>query len=152
MKKPRNHSPSRCATTLTLAASLLSFALLVQTAPAQAAGCAELRIENIRVGQGPLMIAAYTDAASFGRQAATSIELAVRTETMAMQVCNLDAEPVAFTLFQDLNRNGRLDTNPFGLPTEPWGASGTSSPLARPSWASAAVQTSAGPVRIRMSQ
>jgi uncharacterized protein (DUF2141 family) len=31
--------------------------------------------------------------------------------------------PLALTLFQDANANGRMDMNPMGIPTEPYGFS-----------------------------
>ena len=60
-------------------------------------------------------------------------------------------EAVAITLYQDLNANGKLDANPFGMPTEPWGASGQPAPMG-PSWASARVPLGAETIVVKLAQ
>ena len=122
-------------TTATAAVALLAFATLAHAAPP---GCASVEVQNLRVGQGPLMLAAYTDAASFRKTAATQMQVAVTDVRMTVSVCGLAGDAVAITLYQDLNANGKLDANPFGMPTEPWGASGKPAPMG-PSWGSAQV-------------
>ena len=109
-------------------------------------------MQNLRTGQGPLMVAAYTDAASFRKTAASQLQMAVTGETMQIQVCGLSGNAFALTLFQDLNSNGKLDTNPFGMPTEPWGASGKSSPMSRPTWETAQVPLGAETVVVKLSK
>ncbi len=128
----------------TTALAALSFAAL-----AHADGCAAVEVQNLRPGQGPLMIAAYTDEASFGKTAASQQQVAVTGPTMQVQVCGLAGPSVAIMLFQDLNANGRLDKNPFGMPTEPWGASGKPAPMG-PSWDSAQVPYGTAPIRIEL--
>ena len=134
----------------TAALALLSFATLAHAQPTP--GCAQVEVQNLRTGQGPLMVAAYTDAASFRKTAASQLQMAVTGETMQIQVCGLSGNAVALTLFQDLNRNGKLDTNPFGMPTEPWGASGKSSPMSRPTWETAQVPLGAETVVVKLSK
>ena len=47
----------------------------------------------------------------------------------------------AIAVYQDLNRNGRLDKSTFGFPTEPYGFSRNYRPLYRgPMWKDAALQ------------
>ena len=121
-------------TVATATLALLSFATLAHGQGA----CANVEVQNLRVGQGPLMLAAYTDAASFRKTAATQMQVAVTDATMTVSVCGLAGDAVAITLYQDLNANGKLDANPFGMPTEPWGASGKPAPMG-PSWGSAQV-------------
>jgi uncharacterized protein (DUF2141 family) len=129
----------------TAAIALLSFATLAQAQP----GCATVEVQNLRPGQGPLMLAAYSDAASFRKTATTQMQVAVTGETMTVQVCGLSGDAVAVTLFQDLNANGRLDANPFGMPTEPWGASGKPAPMG-PSWDSAQVPVGADTIVVKL--
>ncbi len=136
-------------TLATAALALLSFA----TEVAHAEDCTRVEVQNLRTGQGPLMLAAYADEATFNKVAASKLQLAVTAETMQVSVCNLgSAAAVAFTLFQDLNANGKLDTNAFGFPTEPWGASGKPRPMAAPSWESAHVALDGTPVVVKMSK
>lgn len=136
-------------TTCTAALALVSFATLAHAeAPG---GCAKVEVQNLRTGQGPLMVAAYTDAASFRKTAASQLQLAVTGETMTIQVCGLSGEVVALTLFQDLNSNGKMDTNPFGMPNEPWGASGKPASMG-PSWDSAQVPLGAETIVVKLSK
>ena len=136
-------------TTCTAALALVSFATLAHAeAPG---GCAKVEVQNLRTGQGPLMVAAYTDAASFRKTAASQLQLAVTGETMTIQVCGLSGEVVALTLFQDLNSNGKMDTNPFGMPNEPWGASGKPAAMG-PSWDSAQVPLGAETIVVKLSR
>ena len=136
-------------TACTAAVALFSFATLAHAeAPG---GCAKVEVQNLRTGQGPLMVAAYQDAASFRKTAASQLQLAVTAETMTIQVCGLSGDVVALTLYQDLNSNGKLDANPFGMPTEPWGASGRSAPMG-PSWDSAQVPLGADTIVVKLSK
>jgi uncharacterized protein (DUF2141 family) len=136
-------------TACTAAIALVSFATL---AHAEAAGgCATVEVQNLRTGQGLLMVAAYTDAASFRNTAASQLRLAVTGETMTIQVCGLTGDVVALTMYQDLNRNGKLDANPFGMPTEPWGASGKAAPMG-PSWESAQVPLGTDAIVVKLSK
>lgn len=137
-------------TTCTAALALASFATL---AHAQVpGGCANVEVQNLRTAQGPLMVAAYTDAASFRKTAASQLQMAVTGETMTIRVCGLAGDAVALTLFQDLNSNGKMDTNPFGMPTEPWGASGKPTPMKGPTWSTAQVPLAAETIVVKLSK
>ena len=134
-------------TACTAALALLSFATL-----ARADGCASVEVQNLRPGQGALMLAAYTDAASFRKTAASSLQLPVTAETMQVQVCNLAGSIVALTLYQDLNGNGKLDANAFGVPSEPWGASGKTSAMTAPTWDTAQVPLDGSAIVVKLSK
>jgi uncharacterized protein (DUF2141 family) len=100
-----------------LLATSFSSASLAQT-------CATVQVENVRPAQGHLMVAAFTDAESFGRQAQVSLRLPAGEATMRFELCGLSGPEVALRLFQDLDGDGKLATNVLGIPSEPWGASG----------------------------
>jgi uncharacterized protein (DUF2141 family) len=131
----------------TAALALVSFTTLAHAEP----GCARVEVQNLRVGQGPLMVAAYTDASSFRKTAASQQKVEVIADTMTIQVCGLSGNAVALTLFQDLNSNGKLDSNPFGMPNEPWGASGKPAPMG-PSWDSAQVALDTETIVVKLSK
>jgi len=136
-------------TACTTALALASFATLAHAeAPG---GCAKVEVQNLRTGQGPLMVAAYTDATSFRKTAAGQLQVAVTGATMTVEVCGLTGNVVALTLYQDLNGNGKMDTNPFGMPNEPWGTSGKAAPMG-PSWDSAQVPLGAEAIVIKLSK
>lgn len=137
-------------TACTAALALASFATLAHAeAPG---GCATVEVQNLRTGQGPLMVAAYTDAATFRKTAASQMQLAVTGETMTIRLCGLIGNAVALTLYQDLNSNGKMDTNPFGMPTEPWGASGRPAPMMGPTWDTAQVPLGAEAIVVKLSK
>lgn len=48
----------------------------------------------------------------------------VDKETMSVPVCNVESAEISVTAFQDMNGNGKLDSNPMGIPSEPFAASG----------------------------
>ena len=136
-------------TACTAALALASFATLARAeAPG---GCATVEVQNLRTGQGPLRVAAYTSAETFRKSAASQLQMAVTGETMAIQVCGLTGDAVALTLYQDLNSNGKMDANPFGMPTEPWGASGRAAPMG-PSWESAQVALGIETIVVKLSK
>jgi len=137
--------------------SLFSAATIVAV-PARAegvapsAGCVQLEVHNVRAEQGQLMIAAYGDAASFGKVPLVATRMRAGAETMSFAVCGLSGSSVALTLFQDLNGNGKLDANAFGVPSEPWGASGKSAAMTAPSWDSSAVALDRSTVVVKLSK
>jgi uncharacterized protein (DUF2141 family) len=134
------------------AAAVLAAALLAASAPARSAGCAAVEVRNLQPGKGKLMVAGYGDAGSFRKTAQVQMMLEVDAATMQFQVCGLRGNAVALTLFQDLNGNGELDTNPFGIPIEPWGASGRATPMSAPTWDSAQVPLAGAPIVIQLTQ
>jgi len=136
-------------TACTAALALVSFAVLAHAE--SPSGCATVEVQNLRTGQGPLMVAAYTDAANFRKTAASQLQLGVTGETMTIKVCGLTGNVVALTLYQDLDSNGKMDANPFGMPTEPWGASGKAAPMG-PSWDSAQVPLGAETIVVKLSK
>ena len=133
-----------------LAAS--AFAALIATTPARAQGCIEVEVQHVRPGQGALMIAVYTDAASFNQQPAMATQLRAGEATMKVPLCGIAATNVALTLYQDVNRNGKLDRNAFGVPSEPWGASGKVTPMTAPSWDGSAVAVDGKPIVVQLSK
>ncbi|WP_410218338.1 DUF2141 domain-containing protein [Paracoccus sp. (in: a-proteobacteria)] len=55
----------------------------------------------------------------------------------------------AVAVLHDVNANGRLDTNPLGIPKEAWGVSGNARPLLRaPRFDEAAFDLGDTPVRV----
>lgn len=138
-------------TLCTVAIALLSFTVMAQ-AQTRTPGCAQVEIQNLRPAQGPLMLAAYGDAATFRKTASIALQVEARTETMQLQVCGLGEGAVALMLFQDLNSNGKLDSNPFGIPNEPWGASGKTAAFVAPTWEAAQVPLDGSTIVIKLSK
>ncbi|NUZ04295.1 DUF2141 domain-containing protein [Piscinibacter koreensis] len=143
------------ARSLTLATALgaaLSAATLFSAAPAGAADCAQVEVRNVRPQQGTLMIAAYADAASFDKKPAASLALPAGDATQTFPLCGLTGAEVALTLYQDLNGNGKLDRSLFGMPSEPWGASGKPAAMSAPTWDTTHVPLDASPIVVNLSK
>jgi uncharacterized protein (DUF2141 family) len=143
---------ARIFTTVRLTAAALASALVAISAPARTAACVQVEVQNLQPGKGSLMLAAYSDATSFRKVAEAQMMVEVKAETMQFQVCGLSGNAVALTLFQDLNGNGKLDANPFGIPNEPWGASGRVTPMSAPTWDSAQVPLSASLIVVKLTK
>ena len=132
--------------------ALLLAALLISPL-AQASDCTVVEVQNVRPTQGAVMLAVYTDGADYNRKPlASQRQLAGSAELLRFAVCNLQGQPVALSLVQDLNANGRMDFNPIGLPAEPWGTSGTVPAMSAPTWDSSKVVLNGQPLVIRLSQ
>jgi uncharacterized protein (DUF2141 family) len=140
-----------------IALSALS-ALTIVAASAQAqtaappAGCVQVQVQNVRPEQGVLMIAAYGDAASFNKAPVVAMQMPAGGATMSFALCGVAGTSVALTLFQDLNGNGKLDANAFGVPSEPWGASGKPAAMAAPTWDSTAVPLDGTTIVVKLSK
>lgn len=134
---------------LTLATLLL--AALSTVTIARAETCAEVVVENVRPQRGHLMVAAYASAADFGKTALTQQRLPAGEARMSFKLCNLSGAEVALTLFQDLDSDGKMARNLLGVPSEPWGASGTPGTFG-PSWDSTRVPLDGKPIVVKLSQ
>ena len=142
---------------LALAACTAPLAGSAQTpaqTPAQApiqAGCASVEVQNVRPQQGFLMLAAYSDAASYGRKPVTALRLAAGDAVMRFHLCGLVGSSVALQLFQDLDSDGKMGKNLVGMPTEPWGSSGSPGMMG-PTWETGEVALDGKTIVVRLSQ
>lgn len=114
-------------------------------APASKSACMQLEVRRLHAGKGPLMAAAYGSADSFLKQPVWVNRTQANGEQLTLAVCGVATAEVAFTVFQDLNGNGKLDMNPMGIPTEPYGFSGRPV-FGAPSWDNAKTAVGAGRV------
>lgn len=115
------------------------------SAAAAAPDCMQLQVSRLKPGQGPLMAAAYSSADSFLKQPVWVNRAQADSAQVTVAVCGVAGAEVAFTVFQDLNGNGKLDMNPMGVPTEPYGFSGRPV-FGPPSWDAGKVAAGAGRV------
>lgn len=129
----------------------LNTALFAATAPAWAQNCITVEVHNVRPQQGHIMVAAFTDAEAFGKNAVLSMRVQAGEAITPVQLCGVAGNIVALTLFQDLDSDGRLGRNVLGMPTEPWGSSGKPGSFG-PSWDTAKVALDGSVVVVRLSQ
>jgi uncharacterized protein (DUF2141 family) len=98
------------------------------------ANCPALSFSGLTPDSGTLMVAVYASADTFLKKPVWATAKKVSTATMQLPVCGVEASEIAVVVFQDMNDNQKLDTNPIGIPTEPYSASGTPSMFGRPTW------------------
>ena len=118
---------------------------------ARAENCVEVQVENVRPQQGQLMVAVYGSAATFGKTPVRQLRLPAGEARMSFKLCDLPGDEVAVTLFQDLDSDGKMGRNLLGVPTEPWGASGTPGTFG-PSWDSTRVALDGKAIVVKLSQ
>lgn len=118
----------------------------VPTAHAQTAnGALTIEISGLQP-QGQVMIQVFASEADYaaGRAAANRI-IPVDAASEQVRFEGLTAGPVAFRLFHDLNSDNRMNTNPFGIPTEPFAFSNNARGSFGPaSWSQAVFTLNAG--------
>ena len=140
---------------MTVVLSFISATILLGSAPAWAAqpaeGCVNVEVQNVRPQQGQLMVVAFVDAESYGKKALVSIKVPAAEATTRFELCGLTGDTLAITMYQDLDSDGKMGKNVLGLPTEPWGSSGTPG-LFGPSWATGKVARDGSVVVVKLSQ
>ena len=116
---------NRALLTVALIATLSAFTHAEPVPTTQATNaCPTLQFVGLKRGDGALLIAVYVSADSFFKKPVWSKMIKVDKETMSVPVCNVESAEISVTAFQDMNGNGKLDSNPMGIPSEPFAASG----------------------------
>lgn len=144
--------PCKLTVFAAVAFSLASAAAIVATPARAAEGCAQVEVQNVRPGQGMLMVAAYGDVATFNNTPLVAKKMPAGGETMSFTLCDLGKASVALMVYQDINGNGKLDANVFGIPSEPWGASGKPAAMAAPTWETTAVPLDGTTLVVKLSK
>jgi uncharacterized protein (DUF2141 family) len=83
-----------------------------------------VKVNGCRTQKGQLYIALYDNKEVFpvfGKQLRGEVVLLSKGQQFTFT--NLKHKVYAIAVFHDLNRNGVLDKNPIGIPTEPYGFS-----------------------------
>jgi uncharacterized protein (DUF2141 family) len=104
----------------------LAAALVLSAGPALAQDATDISF-TFELGQptGAIMVALFDSEASYGGEGqpvrVARIEVTGATATAAFE--GLPAGDYAMRSFHDVDGDGEMDTNPFGMPTEPFGFS-----------------------------
>ena len=111
-----------------------------------------LEISNLGKKQGELYIAWYNSSADFresSKAVYSRIVAVTGKELIAVPFDSIQAGTYAIAVFFDRNKNGKLDTNLFGVPTEKYGFSNNVYPLVRAaSFEEAALKVGTAPATI----
>ena len=110
----------RTARTGAVAMAMLAGTAMAATAQA---GTLTLDVAGVAAGRGPLVVAVYDNGKDFLSKPLRTLKAAATGA--ATQVTLPDVKPgeYAVAVYQDLNDNGKMDKNLFGIPTEPTGMS-----------------------------
>jgi uncharacterized protein (DUF2141 family) len=112
-----------------IAAAALTLPVLVLPAPsavAQASATAEaasltITFSDIEAPKGRIMLALFEGAAGYnGGKPVHGAAIEVTGTTANAVITGLAPGQYGVKLFHDVNGNGKMDTNPFGMPVEPF--------------------------------
>ena len=105
---------TRTASILTAIASCLI------ATPIAAAADLTVTVEGIAQTQGTIMLGLFDEASYDGDGAVNGAGLKVESDSVTVTFEGLEPGEYAVRLFHDLNDDGEMNTNPFGIPTEPF--------------------------------
>lgn len=144
---------ARFATLAAAAVLTCAPAAVAQTAPTPApapaaAGSAVLTVTfaELQAPRGQIMLALFDSEAAYGGRGAPVRQemVAVTGATASVRMEGLQPGRYAVKAFHDLNGDGRMNSNPFGMPTEPFAFSNNAHGNMGPaSWADAAFDVAA---------
>lgn len=132
---------------LALAACLFT-AIAVVNAPhadAQEAGEVSVTFSGIRAPTGALYVGLYDNEAAFaGGQPIDGFKLDVAGDSVSRAITGLKPGRYALKVYHDVDGDGRMNTNAFGIPTEPYAASNNApANMGPPKWADAVFEVGA---------
>lgn len=136
---------------LLLKSTLAAAAVLVLSAgPASAQQrTIEVRVENVRVGQGAVRVALF-DAAGWLETAVAAEAAQPAARAVAVRL-SAPAGRYGVAVYQDVNSDGELNTGLFGIPSEPTGFSNDApANFGPPRFADAAFEPGATPIVVRL--
>lgn len=115
-------------------------------AHAQETGSVAVTFTGIQTPSGAIMAGVYDSESAFaGGAPLKGVRIEVTGGEAVALVTGLTPGRYAIKAYHDIDGDGRLGTNPFGMPTEPYAASnnarGTMGP---PAWADAVFEVTAG--------
>lgn len=100
---------------------------MVALAGTAQAGTLTLDVTGVAAGKGPVVVALYDSGKDFLRKPTRTLTIptpaAANAGVTKLQLADLPPGDYAVALYQDLNNNGKMDTNLFGIPSEPTGIS-----------------------------
>ena len=101
--------------------ALLAAAALLVAAPAFASDPASLSLTfETASDSGKVMVALYDAATYNGGQPVRAAQVDVAAGQHSVSFEGLPAGEYGVKAFHDVNGDGRMNTNPFGMPTEPF--------------------------------
>ncbi|MCR9077516.1 MAG: DUF2141 domain-containing protein [Hyphomonadaceae bacterium] len=89
-------------------------------APLASASDLTVTVEGIAKQQGSIMLGLFDEASYEGDGAVDGANLTVEGDSVTVTFEGLEPGEYAVRLYHDVNDDGEMNTNPFGMPTEPY--------------------------------
>lgn len=103
-----------------IGASVVALSLLSSPVEATVGAIAlVVRVDNVQAGSGPVRVAMFSSANWLGSTATDAEEIDASSGTVRLNLTAPAPGRYGFAIYQDTNRDGRLNRNIVGLPTEP---------------------------------
>lgn len=123
-------------------------AAFLASAGAASAATVDVRVDKVANAKGEVIVV-LCDEAQFLKKCERSAHVAARKGVVPVKFKDVPAGAYAAIVYHDENRNGKMDRNPLGIPTEGWafsrGAKGRRGP---PTFKDSAVVISASDAEI----
>lgn len=96
-------------------------------------------VDNFKEIKGSLFVSIYNQEKGFDENENYLVRKKINVDknTLTINLGDLPAGDYAIKCYQDVNDNGKIDTNGMGIPNEPYGSSGKSSYFGPPSFSDA---------------
>ncbi|MEN3291240.1 MAG: hypothetical protein V7642_493 [Burkholderiales bacterium] len=92
-------------------------------ATVSSAGDLKVAIENVANSEGVIRVALYDNESRFLKTPTKSLSAPASKGTVEFAFSDIPPGPYAVSVYQDLNKNNKLDSNSIGIPIEPYGVS-----------------------------
>lgn len=107
-------------------------------APLANAGPLTIEIDNIRTQTGTIRLGVFDEAGYKSDEAVNGANITVDGAKVSVTIDGLAPGAYGIKLYHDVDDNGAMNTNPFGMPTEPFAFSNNAAARFGPaSWANA---------------
>ncbi|MEM9570083.1 MAG: DUF2141 domain-containing protein [Pseudomonadota bacterium] len=106
---------------MTRTSSLIAaLAASMMVTPLASAANLTVNVENIAQAKGTITLGLFDEATYNGDGAVNGASLKVEGASVTAEFEGLEPGEYAVRLYHDLNDDGEMNTNPFGMPTEPY--------------------------------
>lgn len=82
-----------------------------------------LEITTTKYNKGHVLLALYNSKENYMKEIFRSAKVPIKNHKAEIVFSSLEKGKYAFSFFQDLNENKKIDTNFLGIPIEPYGFS-----------------------------
>ena len=90
------------------------------SAPIANASDLTVNVEGIQTTSGTIMLGLFDEATYNGEGAVNGANVTVEGDTISATFAGLTPGEYAVRLYHDVNDDGEMNTNPFGMPIEPY--------------------------------